>query len=315
MKILKNIGYFFVVNYTIPKIWEIIKTLLFLLGASWTLIELTSWILEAFPTNNPDVPNETYADVFRLWIISIRYYAITTLVLAAILRNRKKMLTTISVNGSDLKIEFKFCDIFDQDGSTVIPLMDTFDTSFDKNLVDSNTLHGKLITKYYSNKVITLDNEITQSLTSSGFSPVSTSQTLKGKKDKYDIGTTAIVQPEKKYFYLTVLTKMTDSGNVTIQPEHIIDFLANLWQFIPAHGRTTLKTINIPVIGKGINRLPAEYTHQRIIREIANSFITTSSQGTFCQKLRICIYPFDANYINLDKLKSYTEHLIEYDIK
>jgi hypothetical protein len=310
-KILKPIEYFFVVNYTIPRIWSFLKTFLFLLGASWTLIELTSWILDAFPTEDT---NKTYSDLFRNWLISEKYYALTLLTLASFYRNRKKISTVISVNGSDLEIEFKFCDIYKQKGATVLPLMDTFDTSLDNNLVDSNSLHGQLITKYYSGKVTNLDTEITTSLQRVGYTPTSTSQSLPGKKDKYDIGTTAIAQPNSKYFYLTVLTTMTDSGNVTIQPEYIVDFLANLWQFIPQHGRTH-KIVNIPIIGKGINRLPAEYTHQRIAQEIANSFITTSGQGTFCQKLRICIYPYDAKYIDTKKLTEYIKHLIEYNFK
>lgn len=311
-KLFAPLKYFFVVNYTVPRIWNVIKTFLFLLGATWTLIELSSWILDAFPTENE---NETYSHVFRNWLISKKYYALGLLIIASLFRNRKKISNIISVNGSDLNIEFKFCDIYEQEGAIVIPLMDTFDTSLDNNLVDSNTLHGKLITKYYQNKIGTLDTEILQSLAKSGYTPQSTSQNLIGKKDKYEIGTTAIAQPNSKYFYLTVLTKMTETGNVTIQPENIVDFLANLWQFIPKHGKTTHKSVNIPIIGKGINRLPAEYTHQRIAQEIANSFITTSSQGTFCQKLRICVYPYDAKYIDSKKLTDYIKHLIEYDSK
>jgi hypothetical protein len=308
-KIFSYIKYFFIVNYSVPKIWGVIKTILFLLGATWTLIELTSWILEAFPT---EVENQTYSDLFRNWIIAKRHYEISFLIAISLFLNRKKISNVISVNGSDLKIEFKFCDIFQQDGATIIPVMDTFDTSLENNLVDSNTLHGKLIRKYYSERVNTLDTEITYSLTRTGNVPQSNSNNLIGKKDKYEIGTTVIAEPSSKYFYLTALTAMTETGNVSIQPEYIVDFLANLWQFIPRHGKTH-KIVNIPIIGKGINRLPAEFTHQRIAREIANSFITTSSQGTFCEKLRICIYPYDAKYINSNKLTEYIEHLIEYD--
>ena len=63
--------------------------------------------------------------------------------------HRQKLSHEIKINNSDLKIEFKFCDIFSQDGAKVIAVMDTFETEFRANLVDRNTLHGKVISKFY----------------------------------------------------------------------------------------------------------------------------------------------------------------------
>ena len=232
--------------------------------------------------------------------------------LIAIIYNRQKLSESIKINNSDLVVEFKFCDIFTQDGAKVIAVMDTFDTDFKHNLVERNTLHGLLITKYYSGKELLLDTEIANSLTRTNSLPFEVNQNLLGKKGKYAIGTTVVVQPNNEYFYLTALTGMTETGNVIIQPEYLIDALANLWQFVPAYGKP-LDTINIPIIGKGLNRLPPEYTHQRIAREIANSFITSSKQKTFCKKLRICIYPKDSVYINMNKLIEYVNHQKEYN--
>ncbi len=312
MKILiwfRNLRYFVLVNANRPNLWNILKTFLFLIGAFWTIIEFLSFILEGIPTS---VENETYKDILRSWVSNYLWWELGSLLLIAAYYNRTKLINRISINDGDLEIECKFCDLFDQEGAIVIPIMDTFDTSFDNNLVDSNTLHGQLIQKYYKDKVHVLDSEITNSLTRTNQSPVSTDLDLKGKKDKYSVGSTAVVEPENKYFYLTVLTTMTSTGNVTIQSESLVDFLAILWQFIPTYGKYS-KTINIPLIGKGINRLPPEYTHQRIAQEIANSFITNCKQGTFCSRLRICIYPSDSKFINTDKIQNYVSHLVKYE--
>jgi hypothetical protein len=273
------------------------------------IIEFLSYLLEGIPII---VDGQTYKDLLRNWVSQYLEWELLVLFLISIFHNGTKLKQSISINGADLEVEFKFCDLLEQQGAIVIPVMDTFDTTLANNLVDRNTLHGKLIIRYYEDKIHVLDSEITASLTRTGDIPIDTDQNLKGKKEKYAIGTTAIVEPGGEYIYLTVLTSMNDTGNVSIQPEYLIDFLSDLWQYIPTYGKS-IDVINMPLIGKGINRLPAEYTHQRVAQEIANSFVTNCKQRTFCKKLRICIYPKDAKFINPKKLLHYINHLIEYD--
>jgi hypothetical protein len=303
------IYYPFLVNYRKKRIWSILKTFFFLIGAYWTLIEFASFLLEKFQNINGTAP---YKDALRNFVWDNLLYEFIIMGFISLVYNRQKLSESVKINNSDLVVEFKFCDLFEQKGAKVVAVMDTFDTDFRHNLVDKYTLHGKLIIKYYSGKEHLLDTEIRDSLSRTGFTPFEVNPNLRGKKEKYSIGTTVIIQPNNEYFYLTALTAMTETGNVTIQPEYLIDALANLWQFVPSYGKP-MDIINIPIIGKSLNRLPPEYTHQKIAREIANSFITTSKQKTFCKKLRICIYPKDCDYINMKKLIEFVNHLKEYN--
>lgn len=304
------VNHSFFINYNRERLWNILMTAFLILGAYWTIIEFFSFLLENIPTSKE---GETYKDILRAFVWGYLKYEFLIILTISSVYHRQKLSHEIKINNSDLKIEFKFCDIFSQDGAKVIAVMDTFETEFRANLVDRNTLHGKVISKFYIGRETLLDNEISQSLQRTNASLLETNNTFIGKQNRYAIGTTVILKPnDDEYFYWTAAAAQTATGNVNIRPEYLIDALANLWQFVPQYGQP-FETINIPIIGKGVDRLPPEYTHQRIAREIANSFITSSKQQKFCKKLRICIYPKDSQYIDIPKLLDYVNHLKEYN--
>lgn len=299
----------FILNYSRARLWNILLTAFLILGAYWTIIEFFSFLLENVTTSKT---GETYKDLLRAFVWGNLKYEFIIISIISFIHNRQKLSYEIKINNSDLVIEFKFCDIFSQEGAKVIAVMDTFETEFRDNLVDRNTLQGKVISKYYTGRENLLDNEITQSLIRTNSTLIETNNTFKGKRNRYAIGTAVVLKPENEYFYWTAASAQTATGNVIIKPEYLIDALANLWQFIPTYGQT-FETINIPIIGKGLDRLPPEYTHQRVAREIANSFITSSKQQKFCKKLRICLYPKDSQYFDIPKLLDYVNHLKEYN--
>ncbi|RYY44915.1 MAG: hypothetical protein EOO06_17385 [Chitinophagaceae bacterium] len=310
-RFLSWIYYAVLINYTRKRVWEIFQTFFLLLGAYWTLIEFSSFLLEKFQSPEGHTP---YKDALRNFVWNHLLVEFLLILLISVFYNRRRLSHCIKLNDSDLAIEFRFCDLFKQKGAKVIAVMDTFDTSFSQNLVNRNTLHGKVISKYYSGKEHILDREIIDSLARTGATPTESNPNLKGKKDKFPIGTTVVVEPNSEYFYLLALTEMTPTGNVIVKPEYLVDALSNLWQYIPTHGRS-IDTINIPLIGKGLHRLPPEYTHQRIAREIANSFVTSSKQQAFCKRLVVCIHPSDGEYVDLEKLAGYVGHLKEYEFQ
>jgi hypothetical protein len=189
--------------------------------------------------------------------------------------------------------------------------MDTFDMDTTNNLVNPWTVHGQFLSKYFANNIPALNNEISHTLASKGFTQISNEPALKGKKDRYDIGTTCPITSQNKYFYLSALTFMKDTGNVDIQPHYINQFLSTLWNFIPNHG-VYYDTVNIPVIGTGINRLPASYTRDFILREIAHSFFLISKQQTFCKTLKICLHINEYKHYDFDDIKIIFNHIDKY---
>ncbi|MBF4354140.1 hypothetical protein EAY36_23095, partial [Vibrio anguillarum] len=57
-------------------------------------------------------------------------------------------------------LNVKYGDIFAENGITVIPVNDFFDVLVDDEVISRNTLHGKLIEKYFSDDIELLDSEI-----------------------------------------------------------------------------------------------------------------------------------------------------------
>lgn len=301
---LFSLKYSLISNYSKKKIFNIFSLFFGFIGIAWTIISINEYFFL----------DENKSNWFKEFIcVNILWVALLLFIIAIIAKRNKTTINT-KIKGTDINIKVKFTDIFTQEGATILASMDTFDTNTTNGLVNPNTLHGKLIEKYYKNKTDLLENEISKSLKLNNQQIIETNSELKGNKDRYEIGSTAILKPENKLFYFSVLSKMTKNGTVKVRPENLVTFLSNIWVFIYQFGDYTEK-INIPVIGTGIKRLPAEYTNQEIIYEIINSFLIASKVNGFCKELQICLYHKDYKYYNLEKIKNYLDYLNEYNRK
>lgn len=273
------------------------------IGFIWTFVECFSWI---FQNTKPSLP-----DALRDFILEYLKLIGSLILLGSIFFNRRRIRISKKFTNTDLTLTVEFCDLFEQEGAIVIPVADTFDSNISNGLVNPQTIHGQFISKYFATNIGSLDSEISRTLQDKNFLPISTEANLRGKKQRYEIGTTCPILTHNKYFYLTALTFMKDSGNVDIQPQYINQFLASLYNFIPNLGEP-FDTVNIPVIGTGLNRLPASYTRDFILREIANSFFLISKQQSFCKTLRICLNINDYKHYDFDDVKIIFTHIDKY---
>lgn len=271
MKKVKNyLIYSFFYDYNKARVFNILITFFGIIGIGWTIVECSSWIFEK--TNYPD-SIRTFIRENLTWILILNG-------LVSLYRNRRKLKIEKTFTNTDLTVIVEFCDIFEQEGAIIIPVSDTFDTDIPNGLVNRKTLNGQFIEKYYSTNVGSLDAEIRRNINATGIAPIQNDPQLKGNKDRYEIGTISPIKVSNKYFYLSALSYMKDTGNVEILPQYIYDFLSQTWNFIPTHGEYH-DIVNIPVIGTGLHRLPANFTNQYIVQEIINSFFVTSKVQTF----------------------------------
>lgn len=296
--------YSLISNYSKNKIFIILSLFFGFVGVGWTLISVYDYFF--IEPNSPNIIKDFSSDKFW-WII-----VLFLLIAVIIKRNRTRIKTKIK--GTDIYIIIKYCDIFNQKGAMILASMDTFDTNTTNGLVNPTTLHGKLIEKYYKSKTDLLETEINNSLKLNNQELLETDNELRGNKDRYEIGSTAILRPENKIIYFSSLSKMTKNGTVEVRPENLVTFLSNIWVFISQFGDFTEK-LNIPVVGTGIKRLPSEFTNQDIIYEIINSFIIASKVSGFSKELQICLYHKDYKYYDLEKIEKYLDYLNEYERK
>lgn len=296
--------YSIVSNYSKQKLFDIFSIFFGCIGISWTLVSAYDYFFIA-----PNVPNPV-----KVFIFEYLLYIMITFMLISIFIKRNRIRIKTKIKGTDIYVVIKFGDIFRQKGALVLSSMDTFDTNISNGLVNPNTLHGKLIEKYYKNKIDLLEQEINHSLEQNNQELLEVDKELRGNKKRYEIGSTAILKPEKKVIYFSALSKMTKNGTIEIRPEYLVTFLSNIWVFITQFG-DFVDTINIPVIGTGIKRLPSEFTNQEILYEIINSFIIASRVNGFCKELNICLYHKDYKYYDLEKIEKYLDYLSEYNRK
>lgn len=302
MKILYNrFVYSLLYDYNRKRLFKIFFTFFGIVGFLWTIVECYSWIFEKM----------SYPDSLRAYIRDHLSIGLTIIALISIYHNRRRRKIQKTFANTDLTVIVEYCDIFEQEGAIIIPVCDTFDNDISNGLVNPRSLHGQFIEKYYSGNVSALNSEIARTLSSVKSTPLQMDPNLKGNTNRYDIGAVCPIKTNNKYFYLSALTYMKDTGNVEMLPQYIYDFLSKVWNFIPNHGEYH-DVVNIPVIGTGLNRLPANYTNQFIVQEIVNSFFVTSKVQTFCKTLRICLYQKNYKFYNFDDINILFCHIDNY---
>jgi hypothetical protein len=300
-KMTSKFVYAFLYDYSKSRALNIFLTFFGIIGFLWTLVECFSWLFD----------NLNYPEELRKYIREHLKVGLSIIAIVSVYKHRRKSKIQKTFTNTDLTVIIEFCDIFKQEGAIIIPVCDTFDNDIPSGLVNSKTLHGQFIEKYYPGNVPALNAEIVRSLANISSTPIENNTNLKGNSNRFEIGTTCPIKTTNEYFYLSALTYMKDTGNVEMQPQNIYDFLSNVWNFIPNHGEYH-DVVNIPVIGTGLNRLPANYTNQFIVQEIVNSFFVTSKVQTFCKTLRICLHQKNYKFYNFDDINILFCHIDNY---
>lgn len=299
--------YEFLTAYTKERIFYIAQTVLAFIGIIWGLLEASSFIFKE--TSGGE---NKYIELIRQFCSQHIVAILLIFIIISIFLHRREKRIQHTFRNTDIELTVEFCnDIFEENGALIIAAIDTFDTSISNELVNPNTLHGQMIEKYYSGQLNLLDNEIKQCLLLNGNIPYETDKNLKGKKERYQIGTTVMLRPMDKLIYHTVLTKMTSTKSAELKEEFVDTFLINIWDFIQKHGIYNDELV-IPVIGTGKKKLPGSYTNQFVVYRIIESFAHKIKSITFCRKLKICLRDLDYEKYDLEKIEDFLVYIDDY---
>ena len=235
-------------------------------GILWTLAESFGAFFEGL---KPD-------GIFWYFVIII----ISTTV--GIKRALPRKSVTINVPNSDSCVELKFGDIFTNSESIVIPVNEFFDGKLGDN-VSEKSLHGKFIKNILGGQSSTFNNlteKTLKGITSEFYNRNN------GRKNKYPIGTTAIVDINKTRYFLTALSK-TDINTLKASAtlHELWDALSGLWKAISHYSNGY--TVSLPLIGSGLSGVGLPPKH--IINQILTSFFYYTKQGKIAQKIIIII--------------------------
>jgi hypothetical protein len=262
--------------YFSKKYWLNIETykvfatsILSVFGSLWLILEILSF----FASNSVQPVKDQWA-LFLIVGVSISLFL-----------TRPRLRHEVIIINTDVKIEIVADNFFKQTGDYVIGTNTTFDTSMHENYIHPRSIQGQFTKKYYASESH-LDLDINKSL--NGI--VSTTiEKVKGKNNKFPIGTVAKVKTRDNYAYLVAIAHIHEKENTVSSIEELKTSFAELWTYIQNHGE--YDKLVIPILGSGFARVSV--TREYLAQEIVRSFVAAISDRKFCEHLVIVVNPKD----------------------
>ncbi|MGY5676824.1 macro domain-containing protein [Vibrio cincinnatiensis] len=183
--------------------------------------------------------------------------AVISLIISLIITRERN---SICVKISDrVKLNVKYGDIFSENGIIVIPVNDFFDVLVDDEVISRNTLHGKLVEKYFSDDIDFLNSEIKSKLGEYSGELVPSRQN--GNKVRYPLGTTVKIQRDNQVFFLVAFTRFDEKNRAQLTNLEYQETVIKIIDFIENNSNGYL--INIPLLGSGHSGVKA--SKQRLL--------------------------------------------------
>jgi hypothetical protein len=245
-------------------------------SALWTIIESVLSFFPDFSLNG----TKYYCTLIGL-----------SVVLASIRSYQKKSIE-FRIKHTNTKIRVLFGDIFCQNGFIAIPVNEFFDSEIGLP-VSPNSLHGIVIDRYFGGHPASFDKLIETDLKGA---PVQNVARGIGKTNKYEIGTTALIQTNTHRFLLFALCLTDiDTCKASASLEHLIAALKGLC----AKARVTLggEKLIIPLAGSGlaIMGLPP----QHLLHIIILTLLDETKRNQFASEIEIVLHSSRFDEIDL----------------
>lgn len=190
-------------------------------------------------------------------------------IIYAIYQSRSKKKIILEIN-SNLKLIVQQADLFKQNGVIVIGFNEYFDTYVGDGVVSPDSLHGIFINKYFKDHLSDLDRGIKESLESQNIKPIQTGcqrKNIVSKKDKYPLGTCAMVHDGGNKYVLVALTHFDQYDKANLSRSEFNDVLAKLMSFLEKNAQDT--PVHMPILGTGLARL--DRSESRILHFILDN--------------------------------------------
>ena len=222
-------------------------------------------------------------------------FILVSIVVSIAIRRPIKCIS-VSLPLNDIIVEVRITDLFEVNGAIVISTNSVFEADVAGGKIALDSLQGQFTSRYFTGNQSELILKISEK-----------TRTLKSIPP-YPMGTTIQISTHGKVFYFTVMADLNEQGTASTTPEKIKDSLDGLWNYVRESGE--LQDLVISVIGTGRGRL--KIPRKKMICLIAESFMKSSNQGKFAERLIIAIRPEDAQKfgVNLYDIKDSLAHTL-----
>ena len=205
----------------------------------------------------------------------------------------------------DITLNVVVGNILQKSGQIVVGFTDTFDTDItDSEVINKDSLQGKLLTEKFGGDQRALDRKLEQALRTKTIETLETrANKPKGKLQRYPIGTAVYVKSSAKDgVYALAISKMGNNLVAESSVHYLWESLGQLWECVYEKGQR--KPASMPLLGTGLARINA-LDRESLLRMIILSFLARSREKLVCNELTVFIHPKDRHYINMLELEAF----------
>jgi hypothetical protein len=202
---------------------------------------------------------------------------------------------------SDTKIVIGAGDLLEQRGNIIIGCTDVFDTELG-DIISTSSIQGQFQTRFFPQQE-RLDQAINEAL--AGVTPNRDEQKLRGKKERYPIGTVATVEAQGNRYFLVAYTRMRNDMRVESDICKLSASLNECWEAIRARGQH--EPIHMAIVGSSFARIGL--SRALLLQFIVLSFLDAEKKESLTGKLNIHIRENDLEHIDFVDLEEWLSGL------
>jgi hypothetical protein len=272
------------------------------LAGEWTLfcaLDPLSDVLLKFFFKDYFLKISTTDSVFFLWCLII---VVVMSLIGCIAYLYEPWFVEFTILNKKTTLRIEFGNIWEKN-IIAIGVNNFFDTCLKYDVIKPSSLHGQLIQNVLGGDCSDFDNAISQLRVKP--TPVpnrkdTPDNDLQNKKNKYDIGTTAIFKHDEKTYACTVISEMPyNSFSAESSSEKI--FIATKKMLNEVRGICGNEEIALPIWGTGLARCCLD--EKQMIEVLLAAIMETSNDLIVSKKITIVIYKPLYGTINLEELK------------
>jgi hypothetical protein len=199
---------------------------------------------------------------------------------------------------SDTKIVIGVGDLLDQNGNIIIGSNDVFDTELG-DIISPASIQGQFQLKFFPQQE-KLDQAISEAL--AGVTPKIDERKVRGKKERYPIGTVAMVEAKGNRYFLVAYTKMRHP-EMRVESDicKLSAALNDCWEAIRARGQR--EPIHMGIVGSSLARIGL--SRALLLQFIVLSFLDAERKESLTNQLSIHIHEKDTEYIDFVDLEEW----------
>ncbi|WP_143145001.1 macro domain-containing protein [Streptomyces humi] len=204
----------------------------------------------------------------------------------------------------DFSVTVKVGDLFAEQSDLIIGFTDVFDTSTEAgDIIAPRSVQAQFLDKVFSGDASALDAALEVALSGAAIRE-SESEVSKprGKRDRYPLGTVAVVAKGANRYYCVAYSHMSNDLVARSSVDYLWQGLSSVWSAVASSGQ--LQPVAVPVLGSDLARV-GSLGRESLIKMIILSFVASSRVSLISRKLTVVVHPSGADEVNLSEVQAF----------